>query len=125
MAELIVVSNVKTDRVNTAVSGFQDRGHVVNTLEFHEEFLAIQERRENPDLLLVDQDIKDARRIFDSIQRRAGDFPVVIPAADGTGAAEDRDGSSLDVEAVYVPIKCDLDVTLKLIRSVLTVWHDS
>jgi len=120
MADLLVICDTNRNRLESAVSQFKDLGHDVNTIKFHEDFPAFQGSDEKPDLLLVAGKNEDTRDIFDKIQRRGIDFPAVIPA-DDVGAAN----ADLAAEAFYVPLDCNLEGTLKLVQSVLSVWHDN
>jgi len=122
MAELFVVSDTEEKELDSVISTLEKEGHAVSTFQPPADSLASRRSENVPDLLLVDLECGEARIFFDRIRKHTGHFPIVISKSEETDKTEG--GVLLDADAVYLPIQCDLDETLGLIRSVLSTWHE-
>ena len=121
MAELYVVSDTGEKQLGPVVSTLEKEGHEVSTFHPPADPLASRLSGNVPDLLVVDLEPGDARMVFERAWKLSGQFPVVLSNPGKTGKT--TAGALPDAEAVYLPIQCDLDETLGLIRSVLSTWH--
>jgi len=121
MAELYVVSDTGEKQLSSVVSTLEKEGHEVSTFQPPADPLTSRSSGNVPDLLVVDLSRGDARMFFERTWKLAGQFPVVLSKSDGMERS--AGGALPDADAVYLPIQCDLDETLGLIRSVLSTWH--
>jgi hypothetical protein len=121
MAELFVITDAAEKELESVLAGFQEEGHAVQTSASPADTPLRGEQDGAPDLVLLDSRNCDFRPFFDRVLKQAGGFPIVISAQD-TRKKPSGDAFST-ADALYIPIGCDLDETLHLIKSVLSTWH--
>ena len=121
MAELYVVTDTGKKELTPVLSDLEEKGHDVWALSPSADPFSSLESEDGPDLLLLDLEREPAKEFFDRILKNTGPFPV-IHFKMGTDAV--KKGGLADLNALYLPIGCDLEKTLALSDSVLSTWQE-
>lgn len=121
MAELFVVSDTGEKELTPVLTDLEEKGHDVCALSPSPDFFYSLESEDGPDLLLLDLECAPAKEFFDRVLKNTGPFPV-IHFKMGTDAV--KKGGFAEINALYLPIGCDLEKTLGLIDSVISTWQE-